>query len=306
MGFGRIATLTIFITGLLAATPAQAADEALVFKPASQWALDYGEDYCRLSRSFSADSNTLALAFERIQPGPTMRLVLVGKGLRTYRSADELGWNFTPGQGERKTRYARAEMADGNDYFNLGPVTIAPIAASAPGAPPIPPPYDREAEQAAAKALSGLQIAGGLVAPVEIDTGSLGAPVAALQACADDLAKTWGLDPARMGKGSTPAVPDGGGIGWLPQGTVPFGDFSKLTAGSNQVRLMVDDSGRPTDCKIHWATLDAAVNEKICSTLLDKAHFAPAKDPGGKAMPGLWIGSPLMLGPPFPGGRRGR
>ncbi|MXO60587.1 hypothetical protein GRI89_13660 [Altererythrobacter salegens] len=306
MGFGRIATGSMISAALLATAPAASAGETLVFKPTGQWALDYGDDYCRLSRNFSDGTNEMAVAFERIQPGPTMRLILVGKGMRTYRSADELGWDFTPATSGRKARFTRAEMVGGNDYFNLGPVTIAALAPPAPGAPPMPPAYDRSEEKAAAKPLTGILLSSGLVDPVEIDTGSLGDAVGALQACADDLAKTWGLDPARMGKGSTPAIPDGGGVGWLPQGTVPFTEFSKLAGGSNQIRLMVDESGKATECKLHWATLDTAVNEKICSILMDKAHFAPAKDPDGKAMAGMWIGSPMFLGPAFPGGGRGR
>jgi hypothetical protein len=306
MRLNRAAATIAISASLCSSLPASAADGPLVFKPAGQWSLDYGDDYCRLARSFSADGKALALAFERIQPGPTMRMILVGDGMRVYRSADELGWDFMPAHGERKARFARSEIPGGKDYFNLGPVTIEAPRAPAPDATPMPPAYDRAAEQAAAKPLTGIDITSGLVDPVELDTGSLEAPIKALQACADDLAKTWGLDPARMGKGSTPAIPDGGGAGWLPQGTIAFGDFGKLVGGSNQVRLMIDESGKPTSCNIHWATLEQAQNDKICSILMDNAHFTPAKDPDGKAMPGIWIGSPLFLGPPMPGGGRRR
>jgi hypothetical protein len=36
-----------------------------------------------------------------------------------------------------------------------------------------------------------------------------------------------------------------------------------------------------------------------------KARFAPAEDAGGTPISGFWVGSPLFLGPPMPGGRRG-
>ena len=292
---------TAAIAGLAIPQPAVAQDAPAVFKPAGQWALDYGDDYCRLARSFSDGKNDLALAIERIEPGPLARLILVSDAIKPFRSADEIGWHFTPTDPERKARYTHSTTADGKQYYNLGPFALAPLAPPAPGASP--PPFDRSKEQTAAKALNGFVLDNGLNTPVQVDTGDLSAPIAALQACADDLAKSWGLDPAKLQTESAPAVPDKGGSGWLPQGTVGFADFGKLGGGANQVRLMVDATGKATACKIHWPTLDAATNDKICKAALANAKFTPAKDASGQAMPGYWIGSPLFMGPPFPGRR---
>lgn len=290
-------------TVALSAAPPASAQEAAVYRPAGQWALDYGEDYCRLSRNFSNGNSELSLAFERIEPGPFMRMIVITDGIRTFRRAEELGWSFAPGQGERKARYAQSKMADGKDYYNFGPVTVAPFEPPAPGA--LPPAYDRKAEQDLARPLTAISLGSGLLSPVRIETGALDAPIAAMQGCADDLAQTWGIDAARL-PGSTPPVPEGGGVGWLPQGTIPFGEFSKFVGGANQVRLMVDASGKATRCEVHWATLGDSLNKRICDTLLDKAKFAPAKDAQGNAMAGVWIGSPMFLGPPMrgPAGRR--
>lgn len=294
-----------FVTGLATAalvagaTAPAGAQEARVYKPAGQWALDYGDDYCRLMRSFSDGKNELSLAFERIEPGPMMRLIMVGDGIRPFRSAEELGWNFAPGGGaERKARYALSKTADKKDYYNFGPITVAALL---PGPPPA---YDRSAERAAAKPFSALTVSSGLTEAVKIETGSLEAPIGALQSCADDLAKTWGIDSTKLA-GWTPAQPEGGGVGWLPQGTIPFEDFGKFAGGSNQVRLMVDAAGKATSCHIHWPTLSEATNKKVCNTLMEKARFVPAKDAQGQATAGFWVGSPMFLGPPMPGGRRG-
>lgn len=285
------------------AAPPAAAD---VYKPAGQWVADYGDDYCRLSRNFSDGSNTMAVAMERIQPGPNMRLILVGPDLKTYRSAQEIGWHFVPGDPERKASATHSQTADGKQWYNLGQVTLAPLAPPAPGKPPLAPqPYDRAAEQTAAKGKSGIVLDSALVSPVQIETGDLAAPIAALQACADDLAKSWGLDPAALKTQKSPAVPENGGANWLPQGTIDFADYAKLAGGSNQVRLMVDTTGKPTSCAVHWATLDATTNNRICKTLLASAKFTPAKDATGQPMPGYWVGDPLLMGPPMKGfGRR--
>ena len=289
----------------LAASPLPAAaqvaanDSATAFKPVGQWSLDYGDDYCRLAHNFSDGKDTLSLAVERIEPGPMARLILVSDAIKPFRSADEIGWHFTPADAARKARYTHAPTADGKQYYNLGPFMLAPFS------PGPPPPYDRGKEQALAKTMNGVVLDNGLSTPVRIDTGELGAPVAALQACADDLAKSWGLDPAKLASEKSPAIPQGGGVNWLPQGTIAFSDFAKLSGGSNQVRLMVDATGKPTACTIHWPTLDATTNDKICKTLMAGAKFTPAMDADGQPMAGFWVASPMMLGPPMKGfGRR--
>ena len=291
--------------GLLAAPVSAAAqDKVDLYKPSGPWAVDYGDDYCRLARTFSDGTDELALAIERIEPGPMARLILVSNGIKPFRTAQEIGWHFTPSDPERKARYTHSTTADRKQFYNLGPFMLAALAPPAPGTPPSPPPlFDRTKEQATAKALTGMAFDDGLTVPVQIETGELSAPIAALQACADDLAKSWGLDPAKLRTQTAAAIPDGGGVGWLPQGTVAFGDFVKLGGGSNQVRLMVDATGKATSCTIHWPTLDATTNAKVCAAAMANAKFTPAKDAGGQPMPGYWVGSPLLMGPPFPGRR---
>ncbi len=139
---------------------------------------------------------------------------------------------------------------------------------------------------------------------MRFETGSLKAPIAALQACADDLLATWGLDPDKHKTLSAAAIlePDPNGV--LPQGTIPFGEFSKLNGGANQVRLMIGADGKPTACTIYSPTLAETLNERICSTVMREASFQPAKDADGQPIASYWMGSPMFLGPPFGGGRR--
>jgi hypothetical protein len=288
---------------MAAPLPAAAQSQPAVFKASGPWSLDYGDDYCRLARNFSDGANTISVALERIQPGPFARLVLVSAAIKPYRTAHEIGWHFTPSGAERKTRYTVSATGDGTPLYTFADVTIAPFTPPAPGTPPAPTLYDRDKEQAAAKGLDGLMLDSGLTSPVKVETGDLAAPVTALQTCADDLAGTWGVDPAKLKNAKSLAVPEGGGVGWLPSGTVPFADFAKLGGGANQVRLMVDAAGKPTQCAVHWATLDKLVNDKICATLMANAKFTPAKDSEGQPMAGYWVASPMAMMPPFRGGR---
>ncbi|HEY7807980.1 MAG TPA: hypothetical protein VIC34_12345 [Croceibacterium sp.] len=324
----KIATIAALAAASgIAATPVPsvAQDKAQVFTPVGQWSVDYGDDYCRLARNFSSGGETLALAFERIAPGPLMRMIVVSDAIKPFRGVLTVGWHFVPSGSERQAFFFMSQTPDGKAYFNLGMVglealgdgtagsavvrgPLPPIVRRPTKTPPVyvpSPPYDRGKELATAKSLTGFVIDGGLAKAVEVDTGDLAQAIGALQTCADDLAKTWGLDQAQLQAQQTPPIPEGGGVGWLPKETFAPTDFAKLGGGSNQVRLMVDAMGKPTACAIHLATLDPATNAKICKALMASAKFTPAKDANGQAIPSYWVGRPGSLVSPFGAGRKG-
>ena len=280
--------------------PAAQAQDVSVFRPTGGWTADYGDDYCRLIRTFSDGTDEVSLALERTQPGAPVRLVLVGDGIRTFRGADQIGYSLLPAGSSAKVRYVRSVTADGKQYLNFDPFTLVPVAFT-PGAPP--PLYDRSAERQAARGVTGIALGEGLTTPVRFETESLGEPIAAMQACADDLLTVWELDPDKHRTMTAAAILNPRSDGVLPQGTIPFGDFGKLGGGANEVRLMIGADGKPTSCIIRSPSLSQTINNKICSLAMDRATFQPAKDANGEAMASYWMGSPLFLSPPF-GGRR--
>lgn len=300
----------------LIASPAARAQDAAVFKPQGSWTADYGDDYCRLVRTFSDGKDELSLALERVQPGTDVRMIFVGGGLSPYRNADTIGYQFGPTGAAAKSGYAKSTTPDGKPFMSFNPVALAPpqmgpgaasgapMPAFDPTKPFVPPPYDRAKEQEAATGISTIALTDGLTSPVRIETGSLRAPMAAMQNCADDLLKVWGLDAEKHKTMTAPLalIPNPQGV--LPQGTIPFSEFGKLATGGNQVRVIVGPDGKPTACKIYSPVLSETLNSRICNLVMEKAAFVPAKDADGQAMASYWMGSPMFLGPPFPGGRR--
>lgn len=290
--------------GLVAASSAQAQDAP--YKLSGQWAADYGDDYCRLAGTFSNGKDEIAFGFERTQPGPFLRMMLSGKDIRTFRGATELGYQFRPGGSAQSAPYFRSKTPDGQDYIFLDNLSLLQVSSgpAAPGAEPAPPQmYNRQAEQDAAGGVTGVVLDKGMTSPVHIDTGSLRAPLSVLQDCADDLLKVWELDPEKHKTMTMPVIPNFSPEGWLPGGMIPFSEFSKFMGNSNQVRLIVDAAGKPSSCTVHRPTLSQSLNGQICSTLMEKASFEPAKDAQGQPMASYWMGSPMFLGPPM-GGRR--
>jgi hypothetical protein len=288
--------LALAAASLLAPSAAQAQDGTAVFQPAGDWTADFGDDYCRLVRNFTDGSHTVSLAMERTQPGGFLKLLLVGDGVTTFRGAEQIGYTLLPGGSERDTRYVRSETTDHKQFLSFDALTLAPFVFT-PGQPPAP--YRREAEQETARGITAIALSKGLTSPVRFETGSLRAPVRVMQACADDLLVVWGLDVEKhktMTSGPIP-VPKEGGV--LPQGTIPFTEFSKFGGGANQVRLIVSAEGRPTKCTIYQPTLSETLNNRICTLIMKDATFQPAKDAAGQPMASFWMGPPLAFGPPF-------
>jgi hypothetical protein len=249
-------------------------------------------------------------------------MILIGDGIKYYRSAALLGYRFLPSGKDEKAPFLRSETADGQQYLNLGNVpvvpmqplggssagmivkrefvTTVPISTAPHSEPPAPgqklAPYTRDGELEYASKISAILFTDGLSKPVELDTGDLKPVIAALQACTDDLLKYWGLDVAKHRNESRVVQPDGDTSEWLPSGTIGFEDYPKLSGGANMIQLMVDATGKPNDCKIHFASLDDDTNAKLCGALLANAHFKPALDADGKPFASFYTTSPLNFG----------
>lgn len=297
-----IASITMLISAVAGVSVSAQAQSIKNFKPSSAWALDYGDDYCRLMRDFSDGKETVGLFLERTQPGPFTRLIVVGDAVRLFRGAQEIGYRMYPAGGPRTTPRLRFQTASGHQYLNLGVTTFMDVNPPALGTPPVvPPPYSRKGEVDLAATITGIAIEGGLTAPVLMETGPLGDAASALQACADDLIASWGLDAEKHKALARPAIPARPTAGWIASDTVPFTDFEKLSGGNNEIRVIIDATGKAMSCHIQWPSLSAAINEKICSSVIEKAEFSPAVDQSGSPFPSYWTTSVFFLLPPFGG-----
>ncbi len=120
------------VAGLLAAPAAQAQDAANVFKPAGNWTADYGDDYCRLIRTFSNGTDEVSLALERTQPGAATKVILVGDAIKAFRGSTELGYSLLPAGGAQKTIFVRSQTPDGKQYLSFDLFALAPFVPPPP------------------------------------------------------------------------------------------------------------------------------------------------------------------------------
>ena len=264
------------------------------------WTAEFRDDYFRLIRRTAMARTKQRSVFERTQPGSPMLLIMVGNGIKTVRGAIRSA-TASSRRGLRQIALCPVANQRGPAVPNFEPVTLKPFAFTRELRPA---PYNREAEQEQARGITGLALTDGLTDAVRFEMGSLRAPIATMQACADDLLKVWGLDVDKHKALSTPVMPIPAPGGVLPQNTIPFTEFGKFGGGANQVRVIVSAEGKPTACTIYSPSLSESLNQRICGLIMEKATFAPAKDSSGQAMASYWMGTPMAFGAPF-GGRGG-
>lgn len=294
----------------LVAAPIRAQDAPRVFERQGSWSLDAGEDYCRLARSFTDGENTLALAMERNQLGNSYQLVLVGDDLRTFRNATTLGYRYLPGGEERQAMFITSQTPEGQTYLNLGTIQMgepegfnvadAQRGRVPEGPPPgfttgrvegryVPEPYDRAAEISFASSVDGFAFERGLLSAIRLETGPLGGAMQALQACTDDLVRSWGLDWEAHQSLSARAEPAEAQPDWIRRNLLIREDFDKLRGSRNLFRVMINNEGSPTACTVHSPSLSDSQNEAICEDILENGRFLPALDAEGQPIASYWI-----------------
>jgi hypothetical protein len=306
---------TLAAGALIAAPYSVQAQDAKVFKPSGQWSADFGDDYCRVARNFSDGSDEIAIAFERTQPTTFTKLLILGNDVRLFRSATSMGYRYLPSGDNREAIFVRSDV-DGNQYLTLDGVNMGPNlggffgpppaadegedAGAAPGPmAPGTPFYNAEIEMNYAEGITGLALTSGLVKPISIETGSLKNVVEIMQICSYDLLTFWGLDAEKHKTQSRTVVPTEGTS--LPQGTIGFQDFARLSGGKNQIRLLIDTEGKPVSCDVQAPSLAEDTNKKVCDHLMGNARFMPALDAEGEPMNSYWMSSPLFMFGPGPG-----
>lgn len=299
------------------AAPIMAQDTTRVFQPSGSWTADFGDDYCRLMRTFTDGRDTISISIEKIDTGPTMRLLVLGNAISIFRGSDQIGVDFLPTDSPRQLPFARSTSTDGQQLLIFSGLSLmsgdAPAfvqtraadgANSQDGAAPVqmPGPAERDAmELAEAAQITALGLGAGLTTPVRLETGSLRNAVEVLQTCGYDLVSSWGLDGEKHRNLSRGTFPMPGQL--IANGTIPFGEFGRLAGGSNMVRVMVNADGTPTACHIHFASLSEGVNREVCSQVMANGRFNPALDADGQPMASYWTVAPFALGGPPPGRR---
>jgi hypothetical protein len=186
---------------LALATPTLAAATApapLTLKPTSAWQVDYADERCRLGRQFGEGKQTVFLIMDRFAPTDSFRLTISGQPVKTFVEKGDADIQFGPREEEQQLAFLKGNLGKEPALIFSGSARIAPPSAAellaiknrekTEGVVVEPISKDRQ------KAVRHLRVGKLLRKPVMLETGSMRAPLAALDTCIDNLLISWGVD----------------------------------------------------------------------------------------------------------------
>lgn len=296
---GRDRSIFVLLAAL-ALPGAVAAKEPLRLQPSSKWNVHYAEDSCRMARSFGEGDQKVVLMIDRYQPGDALRLSFIGKPSHTRLNEGIVRLRFGPAEAEQEVQFYPGTLANKTPTLIIrGAVRVAPrspeeIAAYEASVkakrfdfewPDITP------EQEAA--VTFIEVKRAVRQPFILETGSLGAPLAALEKCTDELLGHWGIDVAKHAALSRKLKPRSNPGDWVTSRDYPTDMWMMGKRAIVQFRLNVDVAGKPTACHIQQSTRPKAFDDAVCKAIMRNAKFEPALDAGGGGSPiaSYWLNS---------------
>lgn len=285
----RMRIAAFFLAAAALVFPGAAQAETETFAPAGPWAIDYAEQSCRLMRNFSNGERSVTLKLERAELGPRLLLEIAGADLDYATRARTTRYRYGPAGAEREGPLAR--------LANAVQVGNAPLLDGFEAANSWTE-WSYEAELAAAAGIEAVTVSGTFGDEITLRLGAMREPVAALQACVDDLMNDWGIDAREQVSATRHAEPTSDPQDWLGKGDYPREMLRIGMGGFVRLRLLVDESGRATKC-IATAS-NQVLSNSTCLAVMERASFTPALDEAGDPMTGLYIANVVYRAVPGP------
>ena len=298
LGSGGVMRFQFLVLVAAAAPLCMAASQPVRLEPTSPWVVDYAENSCRLIRTFGEGKTQTKLAFESSGPGE-MDLLATGKPLDSFD--EQVPAKFLPVGGKTFDGLFARTVPDGVPAILWSSPRMLPdnvfdaIWNEAkerqlnPGVRPPPIPvaqkeYYKQQASSFAAAATEFEIQSRRNQPVILETGSLGPPMDALQKCARDSLKDWGVDPDLQDKIVRP-VWTVNPSGWLFANDYP-GEMLRSGKESEVVaRLLIDANGTITKCTSLSHFKEDEFNRITCANITKRARFEPAELADGTKVP---------------------
>ena len=282
-----VASLVIFAL----ATPALAAAAApapLALKPTSAWQVDYADERCRLGRQFGEGKQTVLLLMDRFGPGEYFRLTISGQVVKTFVEKGDADIQFGPREEEQQLAFLKGNLDKEPALIFSGSARIAPPSAAellaiknrekTEGVAVEPISEDRQ------KAVRHLRVGKPLRKPVMLETGSMRAPLAALDTCIDNLLISWGVDVEKHKTLSRTVTPLKSPDKWIMSSDYPNEMLSAGQPALVSFRLSIGPDGVPTACHIQATTRPKEFDNAVCKSVMRRARFSPALDAQGQPL----------------------
>lgn len=247
----------------LAGSSAPAA--AAPLQPTGKWTVDFANHECLLARPYARRDEALILGFRKLPMSAGIEVITIrpSRKLRGVKS---------------QARISFAETPASLDYyaFRVGEKqrTITVDVK------------DDSYKAAVQSGVIGLDVPDEITADFAVP--QLGAALKILDQCTLNLGEVWGIPKAQQLKLSRPAKMRDGTV-LFSSDDYPQAALKNDVVGMTVVRLMIDESGRASDCVIVMSSKDKALDTASCAKLLKRADYEPALDLQGKPMRSLAI-----------------
>lgn len=274
----------------LAASPLAAAEKPPTsLAKTTKWEMRYDDDSCTLATRFGADQDSVLLVFNRYDPGDGFDFRLYGRPLRFNGG---LSMPIDVAFGAQPLQRFEAVSAMATDAAKTPAVIIS--GARLDGwtypkgryDPAIRPPAVTPQQEAAVTSITFKRPGAG---PIQLQTGSMAAPMQAMRDCTDNLLRHWGFDPAVQRALSRRAQPTGNPSNWLRSGDYPTGALWSGENGLVRFRLDVEADGSVSNCRILFRTNPDSFADLSCKLLRERARLSPALDSAGKPVKSYYL-----------------
>lgn len=227
-------------------------------QPSSQWAVDYGENSCRLIRLFGEGAQETKLVFESVGPGDLTMLV-IGRPLYTARLEPGVAVRFVPAQ-PNEFKGIAAVGARGSSpaafWSNLG--------------------YRNTVDPDAMARSNAIQVNVEGANSVVLATGDLTPAMRALDTCTQDLIASSGIDPAVDAKITKPAAAPKL-VDLLTGEVILTGNQQRQRISEASFRLLVDATGHVTKCVSVSRFQAPEFNVSLCNAVEKGPPVEPAE-----------------------------
>lgn len=236
--------------------------------------MNYDDNACHLFARFGAGAQQIDLRITRVAPGDNFDLVLAGQPLMNMSPHGNVTIAFPPTKpistkhkalfgtaGEKKLPMAHLKgiRFDGAEFRADTPM------------PPVSPALEKE--------INSIVFAVGRK-NIELETGSMGQPMASMRACLTDLVRHWGYDPEVQSKLLRRPAPLSSPGTWLSSNDYPKDSLRQ--SGLVRFRLDISETGQVTSCVILQRTNPDSFADLTCKLIIRRGKFAPALDAEGK------------------------
>jgi hypothetical protein len=290
MKFRRTAAAAAAIAvGLAQPTSAK---EPLVLEPSSHWELDYAKDSCALRRMFGEGERQTQIEMRRFEPDLTLQTTVATKAAKITKRNYRFRFGDQEWKDVERPLYAYlSEDFEGVIFqHSLVETGLDPEAGSEAWNQFF---IDNDAaalEAEAAAKLETMTIARAFRTELELKTGSLKAPLIALNDCVDELMTHWDIDVEAHKTRSRSATPidmekAARMVGYPPK------MLRRMMPGLVNIRLDISETGRVTACHIQMPMSDPEFEESSCADIQHAFEFEPALDNDGNPMKSYYITS---------------